>query len=51
MKRIKGFLRFGDVLFYLLGGAIYAAILGASSLSKEERDGTAEFLYTHPLSG
>ena len=32
-----------------LGGAIFAAILGASALSKEERDKTAEFLLAHPI--
>ncbi len=33
-----------------LGGAFFAAILGVSALSKEERDRTAEFLLTHPIS-
>ncbi len=33
-----------------LGGAFYAAMCGISMLSKEERDHTAEFLYTHPVS-
>ncbi len=33
-----------------LGGAILASILGASALSKEEREHTAEFLLTHPIS-
>ena len=33
-----------------LGGAFFAAILGASALSKEEKDHTAEFLLTHPVS-
>ena len=33
-----------------LGGAIFAAILGVGMLGKEEREHTAEFLYTHPLS-
>ena len=32
-----------------LGGAFFAAILGISALAKEERDGTAEFLLTHPI--
>lgn len=32
-----------------LGGALYASMLGISALSKEERDGTAEFLLSHPL--
>ena len=33
-----------------LGGAIFAAILGSGLLPKEERDRTAEFLLTHPIS-
>lgn len=32
-----------------LGGAFFAALLGASALAKEERDRTAEFLLTHPV--
>lgn len=33
-----------------LGGAFFAALLGISSLAKEEREHTAEFLLTHPIS-
>lgn len=33
-----------------LGGAFFAALTGISSLSKEEREHTAEFLLTHPVS-
>lgn len=33
-----------------LGGAFFAALLGISALSKEERERTAEFLLTHPVS-
>ena len=33
-----------------LGGALFAAMCGISMLSKEEKDHTAEFLYTHPVS-
>lgn len=33
-----------------LGGAFFAAILGVSALAKEEKDHTAEFLLTHPVS-
>ena len=33
-----------------LGGALFAATLGISSLAKEEKDHTAEFLLTHPVS-
>lgn len=52
-------LQFGDLLgFYSmecgnvlgLGGAFFAALLAVGVLSKEERDRTAEFLLTHPVS-
>ncbi len=33
-----------------LGGAIFAALLGISAIAKEEKDHTAEFLLTHPIS-
>ena len=33
-----------------LGGAFFAALCGAGMLSKEEKDRTAEFLLTHPVS-
>lgn len=33
-----------------LGGAFFAALTGISALSKEEREHTAEFLLTHPIS-
>ncbi len=33
-----------------MGGAFFAALLGISALYKEEKDGTAEFLLTHPIS-
>lgn len=33
-----------------LGGAFFAAFCAVGMLSKEERDGTAEFLLTHPVS-
>lgn len=33
-----------------IGGAFFAAILGMSALAKEEKDKTAEFLLTHPIS-
>ena len=33
-----------------LGGAFFAALLGIAALSKEERERTAEFLLTHPVS-
>ena len=33
-----------------IGGAFFAAIVGITALMKEERDRTAEFLLTHPVS-
>ena len=33
-----------------LGGAFYAALCAAAILSKEEKERTAEFLLTHPVS-
>ena len=33
-----------------LGGGFFAALAGISALSKEEKDRTAEFLLTHPVS-
>ena len=33
-----------------LGGALFAAIVGVTALAKEERNRTAEFLLTHPIS-
>ena len=32
-----------------IGGAFFAALLGTGILAKEEREGTAEFLLTHPV--
>lgn len=49
---------FGEVMgFYAiecgnilgLGGAFYAALLGITALEKEEKEHTAEFLLTHPV--
>lgn len=33
-----------------LGGAMFAAMTASSALAKEEKEGTAEFLLTHPVS-
>ena len=33
-----------------IGGALFAALAGVNALAKEEKDGTAELLLTHPLS-
>lgn len=52
-------LNFGEFMGYFgiecgntlgIGGALFAAIVGASALAKEEKGGTAEFLLTHPIS-
>ncbi len=52
-------LNFGEFIDYFgiecsntlgLGGAIFAAIIGASALAKEEKEHTAEFLLAHPVS-
>ena len=52
-------LNFGEFMGYFgievgntlgIGGALFAAIVGANALAKEEKDRTAEFLLTHPLS-
>lgn len=52
-------LNFGEFMGYFavecgnqlgLGGALFAGILGASALSREEKDKTAEFLLTNPVS-
>ena len=52
-------LNFGEFMGYFgvecgnvlgLGGALFAAIVGASALAREEREHTAEFLLTHPIS-
>jgi ABC-2 type transport system permease protein len=52
-------LNFGEFMGYFgtecgnvlgLGGAFFAALAGILSLAKEEKDHTAEFLFTHPVS-
>ena len=52
-------LNFGEFMGYFavecgnvlgLGGALFAGITGITALVKEERDRTAEFLLTHPVS-
>lgn len=49
LTTVEGY--FGLLYFYLLiMAAIHAAILGATMISKEERDKTAEFLFVKPIS-
>lgn len=52
-------LNFGEFMGYFgvecgntlgIGGAVFAALTGISALAKEEKDRTAEFLLTHPVS-
>ena len=47
---LKGYyaIECGNVLG--IGGAFFAAVTGIGALMKEERDRTAEFLMTHPVS-
>lgn len=55
---ISGIVDFSDISYYsayvlqyiVMAGAVYGAILGISSLSKEEAEGTIEFLYSKPIS-
>jgi len=48
IAKASGF--FGVLFLYIAAmGAIHASLLGASLVSKEERDRTSEFLYTKPL--
>ncbi|MBR4577236.1 MAG: ABC transporter permease subunit [Clostridia bacterium] len=46
---LKGFygIECGNILG--IGGALFAALAGISALAGEEKEGTAEFLLTHPL--
>lgn len=52
-------LKFGELMGFYgieignilgIGGGFFAALLGVSALAKEERERTAEFLLTHPVS-
>ena len=47
---LKGFygIECGNILG--IGGALFAALIGVGALANEEKNGTAEFLLTHPLS-
>ena len=46
---LKGFygIECGNILG--IGGALFAALIGIAALANEEKNGTAEFLLTHPL--
>lgn len=49
LSKISGY--YGILLMYLfLMGTIHASMLGANIIAKEERDKTAEFLFTKPIS-
>ena len=47
---LKGFygIECGNILG--IGGALFAALIGIAALAGEEKEGTAEFLLSHPLS-
>ncbi len=49
MSTIMGFYGIENYLFIALLGSIYAMLLGAGILSKEESDGTIEFLLSKPV--
>lgn len=50
LSTLTGFYATEIGVMFSLGGAMYAAILGSSMLSKEESGHTAEFLFTMPCS-
>ncbi len=49
LTTVSGFISMASLYFYILL-SIYAALLGSSIISKEERDKTAEFFLTLPVS-
>lgn len=49
VSTMEGFYATEVALIFAIGGAMFAAMTGASMLSKEEEGHTAEFLYTLPL--
>ncbi len=49
LTTLEGFVSIASLYFYILAGA-FAIMLGSSLLSKEERDKTAEFFMTLPIS-
>lgn len=48
LTTVSGYISLLSIFFYLILG-IHAVLLGSSILSKEERDKTAEFLFTLPI--
>ncbi len=49
VSTMEGFYATEIALIFAVGGAMFAAMMGASMLSKEEEGHAAEFLYTLPL--
>jgi ABC-2 type transport system permease protein len=49
LTTVSGFVSIASVYFYIMLG-IFAALLGSSIISKEERDKTVEFFLTMPIS-
>lgn len=49
LTTVSGFVSIASLYFYIMLG-IYAALLGSSIISKEERDKTAEFFMVLPIS-
>ena len=49
LTTVSGFISIASIYFYIML-ALYAVLLGSSIISKEERDKTAEFLLTLPIS-
>ncbi|MCK4543287.1 MAG: ABC transporter permease subunit [Spirochaetales bacterium] len=49
LTTVSGYVSILSIYFYIMLG-IHAVLLGSSIISKEERDKTAEFLYTLPTS-
>ena len=49
LSSLSGFISAIGLYLYLLLG-MHAVLLGSSIISKEERDRTAEYLFTHPIS-
>ena len=50
IAKASGWIETEGLTLYLLAGSLYAAILGAGILCKEQSDGTAEYLLSLPVS-